>query len=93
MSYKLRTRAEYEAFRDRMYALESSLGGFAKGVYLMDENVDRENAFDAGYSEQADEAAFWDFMWSAGNMAVGQRMEESKINPADHEALFDIQGA
>ena len=59
------------------YELASELAGIEArtGLYLADENVDAENALDAGCKHDSDQ--FWSAMLYSAKSAAGARAEEA----------------
>ena len=78
----MKRKADYEAFRDRMYALEKYNGPFTY-TYLMDQNIDNENCVDAGLTED-DGDDYWDLMLTNAHLSVAMRMIDLGMDPKEH---------
>ena len=67
------TKAAYDALARELADIEARTG-----LYLADENVDAENALDAGFKYGSDE--FWSAMINSAESAAGGRAEEAGQN-------------
>ena len=67
------TKQAYNAIAAELTEIEARTG-----VYLHDENVDAENARDAGLEEGTD--AYWAMMLDSAAMAAGGRAEEAGLD-------------
>jgi hypothetical protein len=65
------TKAAYDALARELADIEARTG-----LYLADENVDAENALDAGFKYGSDE--FWSAMINSAESAAGGRAEEAR---------------
>lgn len=65
------TKAAYDALASELRDIEARTG-----LYLADENVDAENALDAGCEYGSDE--FWSAMIDSAKSAAGARAEEAR---------------
>lgn len=65
------TKAAYYALASELADIEARTG-----LYLADENVDAENALDAGCEYGSDE--FWSTMIDSAKSAAGARAEEAR---------------
>ena len=64
------SKAAYDALARELADIE-----VRTGLYLADENVDAENALDAGFKYGSDE--FWSAMINSAESAAGARAEEA----------------